>query len=112
MIDQNFLLENILVALTRNIGDGPCFLYIKFSWIGVFGYCHNKLCVINVTESKCTNKQTYYYISRYNLDNFYLSLLYVYSNFQFKTEAFFSYIFIKVIAKIAVCTGYLPNVHT
>ena len=28
-------LENILVALTREIGDGPCFLYIKFSWIGV-----------------------------------------------------------------------------
>ena len=28
-------LENILVALTRDIGDGPCFLYIKFSWIGV-----------------------------------------------------------------------------
>ena len=29
-------LENILVALTIEIGDGPCFLYIKFSWIGVF----------------------------------------------------------------------------
>ena len=29
-------LENILVALTREIGDGPCFLYIEFSWIGVF----------------------------------------------------------------------------
>jgi hypothetical protein len=28
-------LENILVALTRKIGDGPCFFYIKFSWIGV-----------------------------------------------------------------------------
>jgi hypothetical protein len=28
-------LENILVALTKEIGDGPCFLYIKFSWIGV-----------------------------------------------------------------------------
>ena len=28
--------ENILVALTREIGDGPCFLYIKFSWIGVY----------------------------------------------------------------------------
>ena len=28
-------LENILVALNREIGDGPCFLYIKFSWIGV-----------------------------------------------------------------------------
>jgi hypothetical protein len=28
-------LENILVALTREIGDGPCFLYINFSWIGV-----------------------------------------------------------------------------
>ena len=28
-------LENILVALTREIGDGPYFLYIKFSWIGV-----------------------------------------------------------------------------
>jgi hypothetical protein len=28
-------LENILVALTITIGDGPCFLYIKFSWIGV-----------------------------------------------------------------------------
>ena len=28
-------LENILVAQTREIGDGPCFLYIKFSWIGV-----------------------------------------------------------------------------
>ena len=27
--------ENILVALTREIGDGPCFLYIKFSWTGV-----------------------------------------------------------------------------
>ena len=30
-------LENILVALTREIGDGPCFLYIEFSWIGVRG---------------------------------------------------------------------------
>ena len=29
-------LENILVALIREIGDGPCFLYIKFSWIGVY----------------------------------------------------------------------------
>ena len=28
-------LENILVALTREIGDGPSFLYIEFSWIGV-----------------------------------------------------------------------------
>ena len=28
-------LENILVALIREIGDGPYFLYIKFSWIGV-----------------------------------------------------------------------------
>ena len=28
-------LENILVALTREIGDGP-FLNIKFSWIGVY----------------------------------------------------------------------------
>ena len=28
-------LENILVALTREIGDGPYFLYTKFSWIGV-----------------------------------------------------------------------------
>ena len=29
-------LENILVALTREIGDGPCFLYyIEFSCIGV-----------------------------------------------------------------------------
>ena len=28
-------LENILVALNREIGDGPCFLYIKFSCIGV-----------------------------------------------------------------------------
>ncbi len=28
-------LENILAALTREIGDGPCFLYINFSWIGV-----------------------------------------------------------------------------
>ncbi len=28
-------LENILVALTREIGDGPCFLYIEFSWTGV-----------------------------------------------------------------------------
>ncbi len=28
-------LENILVALTREIGDGPCFLYIEFSWISV-----------------------------------------------------------------------------
>ena len=28
-------LENILVALTREIGDGPCFLYIEFVWIGV-----------------------------------------------------------------------------
>ena len=39
MTDQIFFnvltLENILVALTREIGDGPCFLYIKFSWIGV-----------------------------------------------------------------------------
>ena len=29
-------LENILVALNREIGDGPCFLYIEFSWIGVW----------------------------------------------------------------------------
>ena len=28
-------LENILVALTREIGDDPCFSYIEFSWIGV-----------------------------------------------------------------------------
>jgi hypothetical protein len=28
-------LENTLVALTREIGDYPCFLYVKFSWIGV-----------------------------------------------------------------------------
>ena len=28
-------LENILVALTTEIGDVPCFLYIKSSWIGV-----------------------------------------------------------------------------
>ena len=27
-------LEKILAALTREIGDGPCFLYIKFSLIG------------------------------------------------------------------------------
>ena len=31
-------LENILVALTRKIGDGPCFLYLKFSWIGVSNF--------------------------------------------------------------------------
>ena len=39
MTDQFFFnvlaLENILAALTREIGDGPCFLYINFSWIGV-----------------------------------------------------------------------------
>ena len=40
MTNQKFFfnvlaLKNILVALTREIGDGPCFLYIKFSWIGV-----------------------------------------------------------------------------
>ena len=29
------VLENILVALTREIRDGPCFLYIQISWIGV-----------------------------------------------------------------------------
>ena len=28
-------LENILVALTREIGDGPCFLYWKLFWVGV-----------------------------------------------------------------------------
>ena len=28
-------LENILVALTREIGDGPCFLYWKSFWVGV-----------------------------------------------------------------------------
>ena len=33
-------LENILEALTREIGDGPCFLYIKFSWIGVPSIFH------------------------------------------------------------------------
>ena len=42
MTDQFFFsvlaLENILVALTREIGDGPCFLYIEFSWIGVAPY--------------------------------------------------------------------------
>ena len=43
MTDQIFFfnvlaLENILVALTREIGDGPCFLYIKFSWIGVVAH--------------------------------------------------------------------------
>ena len=27
-----------LVPLTREIGDGPCFLYIEFSWIGVLQY--------------------------------------------------------------------------
>ena len=39
MTDQFFFnvlaLENILVALTREIGDAPCFLYIEFSWKGV-----------------------------------------------------------------------------
>ena len=39
MTDQIFFyvlaLEKIIVALTREIGDGPCFLYIKFSWISV-----------------------------------------------------------------------------
>ena len=28
-------LENILVSQTREIGDGPCFLYLKFSGIDV-----------------------------------------------------------------------------
>ena len=34
-------LENILVAQSREIGNGP-FLYLKFSWIGVKTkiYCH------------------------------------------------------------------------
>ena len=27
-----------MTALTREIGDGPCFLYIKFSWIGVYHF--------------------------------------------------------------------------
>ena len=39
LTDQFFFnvlaLENILVALTREIGYGPCFLYIEFFWIGV-----------------------------------------------------------------------------
>ena len=39
MTDQFFFsvlaLENILVALAREIGDGPCFEHLKFSWIGV-----------------------------------------------------------------------------
>ena len=29
-------LQNILVALTREVGDGPCFLYWKLFWVGVF----------------------------------------------------------------------------
>ena len=36
-------LENILVALNREIGDGPCFLYIEFSWIGVIYFVNFKL---------------------------------------------------------------------
>ena len=36
-------LENILVALTREIGNGPCFLYLKFSWIGVSILLHSIL---------------------------------------------------------------------
>ena len=32
---NSLTLEKILAALTREIGDGPCFLYIKFSLIGV-----------------------------------------------------------------------------
>ena len=39
MTDQFFFnvlaLGNILVALTREIGDGPCFLYWKSFWVGV-----------------------------------------------------------------------------
>jgi Mn2+/Fe2+ NRAMP family transporter len=38
-------LENILVALTRESGDGPSFLYIKFSWIGV----HSEIVGVNQT---------------------------------------------------------------
>jgi hypothetical protein len=38
------VLENILVALTREIGDGPCFLYIKFFWIGVcYKFCKKEI---------------------------------------------------------------------
>jgi hypothetical protein len=39
-------LENILVALTREIGDGPCFLYIKFSWIGVSSQTQMPCCYL------------------------------------------------------------------
>ena len=41
-------LENILVALTRKIGDGPCFLYIKFSWIGVWCYVNLQNTAISI----------------------------------------------------------------
>ena len=35
-------LENILVALTRENVDSPCFEHLKFSWIGVDS-CKNLL---------------------------------------------------------------------
>ena len=41
-------LENILVALNREIGDGPCFLYIEFSWIGVQREKNQKLPIFNI----------------------------------------------------------------
>ena len=40
--DRSKIYFNILVALTREIGDGPCFLYLKFSWIGVFVLINGK----------------------------------------------------------------------
>ena len=52
MTDQFFFnvlaLENTLVALNREIGDGPYFLYVKFSWIGVIlvAICNCKKCPI------------------------------------------------------------------
>ena len=44
-------LENTLVTLNREIGDGPYFLYIKFSWIAVIlvAICNCKICPILIS---------------------------------------------------------------
>jgi hypothetical protein len=45
-------IDNILVALTRESGDGPCFLYIKFSWIGVYDFASIHIITVAVTVTR------------------------------------------------------------
>ena len=61
---SNFFFNvNILVALTRESGDGPCFLYIKFSWIGVlifnYGDSYVEVCQSDQKMRSWADEQLY-----------------------------------------------------